>query len=86
MAYRADESSRDRDWLRAHFTSDVDIIGPCEIFCDRDTIKTVYQKSFDPFPKPKVDVRAGFPGPAPIALSAARCCLTPPTIAGGSRA
>jgi hypothetical protein len=66
IAHRADECARDLDRLMAHLPSDTKILVPARIFRGRDAITTIHQKSFDIFPKRKVDVRAGIPGSDPL--------------------
>ena len=62
VAYWADECARDLDKLMTHFTTDAEVVTPEGTFRGRESVASLYRKSFDSFPGLKVDVKAGFAG------------------------
>jgi len=62
VGYWTDECARDLDKLLAHFTPDAEVVTPDGCFHGRQAIASLYRKSFDNFPRLKVDVKAGFVG------------------------
>jgi hypothetical protein len=62
IAYFTDECARNFDRLMTHFTRDAEVITPDGAFRGREAIAAVYRKSFDDFPRLKVDLKASFAG------------------------
>jgi hypothetical protein len=62
VAYWTDECARDLDKLLTHFTPDAEVVTPEGSFRGCQAIASLYRRSFDSFPRLKVDVKAGFAG------------------------